>query len=108
MSTIVGIGTDSEVLPQPNPQFGIPSTNDIWEGQHGGFFYVVAGEMLKQGFTPAEIRHQNRRRQLLPAFLPKLPKIMRESGSPLTAPLCDALHLNQLQTVAQFTRGSGP
>jgi membrane dipeptidase len=50
----VGIGTDT-VLPRPDPLIGIPSTNDIWEDQHGGFFYVVAGEMLKQGFTPEEI-----------------------------------------------------
>jgi membrane dipeptidase len=50
----VGIGTDS-VLPQPNQIFNLPSTNDIWEDQHGGFFYVIAGEMLKQDFTPEEI-----------------------------------------------------
>ena len=50
----VGIGTDS-VLPTPNPIFNLPSTNDLWEDQHGGFFYVVAGEMLKQGFNPEEI-----------------------------------------------------
>ena len=50
----VGIGTDS-VLAQPNPIFNLPSTNDLWEDQHGGFFYVVAGEMLKRGFSPEEI-----------------------------------------------------
>jgi membrane dipeptidase len=50
----VGIGTDT-VLAQPNPIFNLPSTNDIWEDQHGGFFYAIAGEMLKQGFKPEEI-----------------------------------------------------
>jgi membrane dipeptidase len=50
----VGIGTDT-VLAQPNPIFNLPSTNDIWEDQHGGFFHVIAAEMLKQGFVPEEI-----------------------------------------------------
>ncbi len=46
-----GIGTDTN-LTSSNM---LPYTNQIWPDQNGGFFYAVAGEMLKQGFTPEEI-----------------------------------------------------
>jgi membrane dipeptidase len=51
----VGIGTDT-ILPLPNPMYGIPSTNEIWEDEHDGFLYAVVREMLKQGFTPEDTR----------------------------------------------------
>ena len=47
----VGIGTDTN-LTSSNV---LPYTNKIWPDQNGGFFYALAGEMLKQGFTPDEI-----------------------------------------------------
>jgi membrane dipeptidase len=48
----VGIGTDTNIL---SPQAG-RSTNLAWPGLADGFFYAVAGEMLRQGFTREEIR----------------------------------------------------
>jgi len=47
----VGIGSDTNIL-SPQPGKG---TNRVWPGQKTGFFYAVASEMLRQGFTPAEI-----------------------------------------------------
>lgn len=43
----VGIGTDTNITSSN----ALPYTNKIWPDQTGGFFYAVAGEMLKQGFT---------------------------------------------------------
>ena len=42
----VGIGTDSAIA---------DATNTMWPDEAGGFLQAVAGEMLKQGFTPDEI-----------------------------------------------------
>jgi membrane dipeptidase len=47
----VGIGTDTDLT----ASYVLPYTNQIWPDENGGFFYAVAGEMLKQGFTPDEI-----------------------------------------------------
>lgn len=47
----VGIGTDTDLT----ASYVLPYTNKIWPDENGGFFYAVAGEMLKQGFTPDEI-----------------------------------------------------
>jgi len=47
----VGIGTDTDLT----ASYQLPYTNQIWPDENGGFFYAVAGEMLKQGFTPDEI-----------------------------------------------------
>jgi membrane dipeptidase len=47
----VGIGSDTD-LTASNV---LPYSNKILPNQNGGFFYAVAGEMLKQGFTPDEI-----------------------------------------------------
>jgi membrane dipeptidase len=47
----VGIGTDTDLT----SSYALPYTNKIWADENGGFFYAVAGEMLKQGFTPEEI-----------------------------------------------------
>jgi membrane dipeptidase len=47
----VGIGTDTDLMASNM----LPYTNKIWPDQNGGLFYAVAGEMLKQGFTPDEI-----------------------------------------------------
>jgi membrane dipeptidase len=47
----VGIGTDTDLT----ASYALPYTNKIWPDENGGFFYAVAGEMLKQGFTPDEI-----------------------------------------------------
>jgi membrane dipeptidase len=33
----------------------LPYADQIWPDQNGGLFYAAAGEMLKQGFAPAEI-----------------------------------------------------
>lgn len=46
-----GIGTDSNITSSNM----LPYTNQIWPDQNSGFFYAVAGEMLKQGFTAEEI-----------------------------------------------------
>jgi membrane dipeptidase len=51
----VGLGTDTNIS-DPNGSMILPYTNGIWMDQQSGFFYAVAGEMLKQGFTPDEIR----------------------------------------------------
>lgn len=50
----VGLGTDTN-LSDPGGSIVLPYTNGIWMDQQSGFFYAVAGEMLKQGFTPEEI-----------------------------------------------------
>jgi membrane dipeptidase len=47
----VGIGTDTDLT----ASFVLPYTNKIWPDQNDGFFYAVAGEMLRQGFTPNEV-----------------------------------------------------
>lgn len=47
----VGIGTDTDLLSAKVGQ----GTNKAWPGLTGGFFNVVAGEMLAQGFTPDDI-----------------------------------------------------
>jgi membrane dipeptidase len=47
----VGIGTDSDILSSRAGQ----STNAAWPGLSGGFFKAAVAEMLRQGFTPAEI-----------------------------------------------------
>ena len=46
-----GIGTDSDVT----ASYALPYTNQLWPDENGGFFYAVAGEMLKQGFKADEI-----------------------------------------------------
>ena len=48
----VGIGTDTDLTLVNG---SLPYTNGIWEDQDAGFFYAIAGEMLRQGFTPDEI-----------------------------------------------------
>jgi membrane dipeptidase len=50
----IGIGTDSDLTP-PGGKGPLPYTNGIWKNQKGGFFFEIAGELLKQGFGPAEI-----------------------------------------------------
>ena len=47
----IGIGTDSDIL---SPRAG-QSTNAAWPGLSGGFFKAAVAEMLRQGFSPAEI-----------------------------------------------------
>jgi membrane dipeptidase len=47
----VGVGTDTNIT----SSYISPYTNRIWPDEDGGFFYALAGEMLKQGFTPDEI-----------------------------------------------------
>jgi hypothetical protein len=34
---------------------GLPHSNKSRAGQNGGFIYMVAGEMLKTGYSPDEI-----------------------------------------------------
>ena len=47
----VGIGSDTDILSSRPGQ----STNVAWPGLTGGFFKAAVAEMLRQGFTPAEI-----------------------------------------------------
>jgi membrane dipeptidase len=47
----VGIGSDTDLLSSRVGQ----GTNQAWPGLTGGFFPAVAGEMLRQGFTPDDI-----------------------------------------------------
>jgi membrane dipeptidase len=47
----VGIGSDNDLLSR---RVGA-GTNRAWPGLTGGFFYAVVGEMLRQGFTAADI-----------------------------------------------------
>ncbi len=47
----VGIGSDTDILSARPGQ----STNTPWPGTTGGFFKAAVAEMLRQGFTPAEI-----------------------------------------------------
>ena len=47
----VGIGTDTDLLSSREGQ----GTNKAYPGLTGGFFHAVVGEMLLQGFTPADI-----------------------------------------------------
>ena len=47
----VGIGTDTDLT----ASYSVPFTNKIWPDENSGFFYSVAGEMLKQGFTAEEV-----------------------------------------------------
>jgi membrane dipeptidase len=47
----IGTGTDTDLT----AYYVLPYTNKIWPDENSGFFYAVAGEMLKQGFTPDEI-----------------------------------------------------
>ncbi len=47
-----GIGSDTDIL---SPRAG-QSTNAAWPGLSGGFFKAAVAEMLRQGFTPGEIR----------------------------------------------------
>ena len=47
----VGIGSDTDILSSRPGQ----STNAAWPGLSGGFFKAAVAEMLRQGFTPAEI-----------------------------------------------------
>jgi membrane dipeptidase len=47
----VGIGSDTNLLSSHVGQ----GTNSAWPGVTSGFFNVVVGEMLRQGFTPDEI-----------------------------------------------------
>jgi membrane dipeptidase len=47
----VGIGSDTDLLSSRVGQ----GTNQAWPGITGGFFPTVAGEMLRQGFTPADV-----------------------------------------------------
>jgi membrane dipeptidase len=46
-----GIGSDTDLLSSRVGQ----GTNKAWPGLTGGFFQAVVGEMLHQGFTPADI-----------------------------------------------------
>jgi membrane dipeptidase len=46
----VGIGSDTDLLAAPGR-----GTNFAWPGMAGGFFDVIASEMLAAGFTPDEI-----------------------------------------------------
>jgi membrane dipeptidase len=46
----VGIGSDTDLLAAPGK-----GTNFAWPDMAGGFFDVIASEMLVQGFTPDEI-----------------------------------------------------
>lgn len=48
----VGIGTDTNIISGASGQH----TNQAWPGLNGGFFYSTVAEMLRQGFTPEEIR----------------------------------------------------
>jgi len=61
----VCIGTDTK-LTQPRPRPGGPRpgqqlgrvgerTNQAWQDQTTGFYYIVVDAMLKTGFTPDEI-----------------------------------------------------
>ena len=47
----VGIGTDTNLM----ERYILPHTNQIWPDQKTGFFYAVADEMLRQGFSPGDI-----------------------------------------------------
>jgi len=47
----VGIGSDTDLL---SSRVG-SGTNRAWPGLNGGFFPVVVGEMIRQGFRPEEI-----------------------------------------------------
>jgi membrane dipeptidase len=47
----VGLGTDNDLLSRRTGA----GTNRAWGTLKGGFFYAVAGEMLRQGFTAGEI-----------------------------------------------------
>lgn len=47
----VGIGSDTNILSSRPGQ----ATNQAWPTLTSGFFYAIAAEMLRQGFTPAEI-----------------------------------------------------
>jgi membrane dipeptidase len=47
----VGIGTDTDLT----ASYSVPYTNKIWPDENSGFFYSVAGEMLKQGFGPEDV-----------------------------------------------------
>lgn len=47
----VGIGSDNDLLSRRTGT----GTNGAWPGLTGHFFYVIVGEMLRQGFTPGEI-----------------------------------------------------
>jgi membrane dipeptidase len=47
----VAIGTDTDLT----ASYSLPYTNKIWPDQNAGFFYAVAGEMLRQGLSPDEI-----------------------------------------------------
>jgi membrane dipeptidase len=47
----VGIGTDDDLL-SPRPGTGL---NRAWQGMNAGFFPVVVDELLRQGFTAADI-----------------------------------------------------
>jgi len=47
----VGMGTDTDLLSSRAGQ----GTNAAYAGMVGGFFPAVAGEMLRQGFTPEDI-----------------------------------------------------
>ena len=47
----VGIGTDTDLT----ASYALPYTNRIYPDMNGGFFFAVAAEMLRQGFTPEEI-----------------------------------------------------
>jgi membrane dipeptidase len=48
----VGIGTDSDIT----SSYILPYTNQIWPDQGSGLFYAVVAEMLRQRFSPEEIR----------------------------------------------------
>jgi membrane dipeptidase len=56
----VCIGTDTKLTPssprpgQQHPRVG-ERTNEAWEGEKDGFYYVVVDAMLKTGFTSDEI-----------------------------------------------------
>jgi membrane dipeptidase len=47
----VGMGSDTDLLSSRAGQ----GTNSAWTGMTGAFFNTVAGEMLRQGFTPGDV-----------------------------------------------------
>jgi membrane dipeptidase len=54
----VGFGTDTAIALAPGntkSPAGSKNTNNFFPDERGGFFYAVADEMLKQGFSPNEI-----------------------------------------------------
>jgi membrane dipeptidase len=51
----VGFGTDTYTGLRSPAAGNRRLTNHIWPDQRGGLVYAIAGEMLRQGFAPAEV-----------------------------------------------------